>query len=86
MIQDEIVHWWKDEAGELHKNALRLETEPPEPNGGFPRDGTVWLKLLNTNSNQAIKLNPDEALRIGTQLMSIARELLNQKRALWKQE
>ncbi len=82
-VEEEIIHWWKDEKGESHRNALRLESEPPSESNGFPRDGVVTLRLLNTVSSQAIKLSPDEALRISTQLLSVAKELLNQKRALW---
>ena len=84
-IEEEIIHWWRDEAGELHRNALRLESEQPQRVNGFPRDGVVTLRLMNTVSQQAIKLNPDEALRLSTQLLQVAKELLNQKRALWAQ-
>ena len=82
-VEDEIIHWWKDEKGETHRNVLRLESESPQLSNGFPRDGIVTVRLMNTVGNQAIKLNPDEALRLSSQLMSVAKELLNQKRSLW---
>ncbi|MCX6778359.1 MAG: hypothetical protein NT157_05760 [Candidatus Micrarchaeota archaeon] len=85
MIEDEIIHWWKDEKGENHRNCLRVESEPPQLNNGFPRDGVVSVRLINTVSNQCIKLSPDEALRISTQLLQVAKELLNEKRVLWHQ-
>ncbi len=84
MIEDEIIHFWKDEKGEKHRNALRLESETPREINGFPRDGTITIRILNTVSQQAIRLSPDEALRISTQLLAIAKDLLNQKRALWR--
>jgi len=84
MIEDELVHWWKDDAGEQHRTILRLESEEPQVINNLPRDGKVVVRLLNTVSTQAIKLSPEEALRVSTQMMSIAKELLNQKRDLWK--
>ncbi len=83
LVEEEIIHWWKDEKGESHRNALRLETDAPSLNNGFPRDGIITFRLLNSASQQAIKLSPDEALRISTQLLQIAKELINQKRQLW---
>lgn len=83
MIEDEIIHWWKDEKGEPHRNALRVERENAQEVNGFPRDGVIVVRILNTVSQQSIRLSPDEALRISTQMLSTAKELLNQKRQLW---
>ncbi|MCX8174855.1 MAG: hypothetical protein N3E51_01475 [Candidatus Micrarchaeota archaeon] len=82
-IEEEIVHWWKDERGESHRNALRIESEPPTEQSGFPRDGLVVLRIMNSSSQQAIRLSPDEALRVSTQLLSVAKDLIQQKRAMW---
>lgn len=82
-VEEEIIHWWKDDKGESHRNALRIESEPTSEYNGFPRDGVVTLRIMNTVSQQAIKLSPDEALRISTQLLSVAKDLLNQKRQMW---
>ena len=82
-IEEEIIHWWKDEKGESHRNALRLESEPANEQNGFPRDGVITVRIMNTVSQQAIKLSPDEALRISTQLLSVAKDLMNQKRRMW---
>ncbi|MEM4335818.1 MAG: hypothetical protein QXY61_02340 [Candidatus Anstonellales archaeon] len=86
MIEDEVVHWWKDEKGEQHKTILRLESEPASENNGFPRDGIIIIRLINTTGNVAMKLNPDEALRLSTQLLAIAKTLLNEKRKLWNEK
>ncbi len=86
MIEDEIIHWWKDAAGESHRNALRLESEPPQRLNGFPRDGVITVRLVNTVSQQAIRLSPDEAMRMSTQLLTLAKEMLNQKRLLWNEQ
>ena len=83
LIEEEVIHWWKDDKGESHRNALRLEREDAQEVNGFPRDGIVTVRIMNSVSQQAIKLSPDEALRISTQLLAVAKELLNQKRALW---
>ena len=82
-IEEEIIHWWKDEKGESHRNALRLESEPASEQSGFPRDGVITLRIMNSVAQQAIKLSPDEALRISTQLLSVAKDLMNQKRQMW---
>ena len=84
VVEEEIVHWWKDDKGEPHRNALRLEREDASEVNGFPRDGIVVVRILNTVSQQAIRLSPDEALRISTQLLAVSKELLNQKRKLWQ--
>ncbi|VVB57186.1 Uncharacterised protein [uncultured archaeon] len=84
VVEEEIVHWWKDEKGEPHRNALRIEREDASEHNGFPRDGIVVVRILITVSRQAIRLSPDEALRISTQLLSVSKELLNQKRRLWQ--
>lgn len=86
MIEDEIVHWWKDEKGEQHKTILRLESEPPSENNGFPRDGIILVRLINSTGNVGMKINPDEALRLSTQLLAIAKTLLNEKRKLWNEK
>ncbi len=82
-IEEEIIHWWKDDKGESHRNALRLESEPANEANGFPRDGIITLRIMNSVAQQAIKLSPDEALRISTQLLSVAKELMQQKRLMW---
>jgi len=83
MIEDEIIHWWKDEKNEQHRSVLRLETQLPEMNNGFPRDGLITLRLMNSVGSQAFRLNPEEALRLGTILLAISKELIDKKRNLW---
>lgn len=84
VVEEEIVHWWKDDKGEPHRNALRIEREDAQEVNGFPRDGIVVVRILNTVSQQAIRLSPDEALRISTQLLAVSKDLLQQKRRLWQ--
>ena len=84
VVEEEIVHWWKDDKGESHRNALRIEREDASEQNGFPRDGIIVLRILNTVSQQAIRLSPDEALRISTQMLSVSKDLLQQKRRLWQ--
>lgn len=86
MIEEEIVHWWRDEKNHLHKNILRIESERPYRFNGFPRDGTITLRLIGEKGHQSMKLSPEEALKLSTQLLSIAKELLNQKRTLWNEQ
>ena len=84
-IEDEVIHWWKDEKGEQHRTILRLESDSPSTSNGFPRDGTIMVRVMNTVGQAAIKLSPDEALRVSSQLMSISKEMLNKKRKMWRE-
>ncbi|MFA5108704.1 MAG: hypothetical protein WC492_04195 [Candidatus Micrarchaeia archaeon] len=84
IIEDEIIHWWKDDKGEKHRTQLRIEREDAQDVNGFPRDGVVAVRIANTTGQAAIKLSPDEALRLSTQLLAVSKELLNQKRRLWQ--
>ncbi|MEM3400241.1 MAG: hypothetical protein QXP42_05405 [Candidatus Micrarchaeia archaeon] len=84
-VEDEIVHWWKDENNESHRNILRIESEKPQVVNGFPRDGVITIRIINGSGAQAMKLSPDEALRLSSELMAISKELLNAKRVLWNQ-
>lgn len=84
MIEDEIIHWWKDEKGEQHRTVFRIESEPATQSNGFPRDGVVGVRIVNTVSSTAIKLSPSEALQVSTQLLAVAKDLLNQKRKMWQ--
>ncbi len=85
MIEDEITHWYKDDKGETHRSSLRLETEPAQMVKGFPRDGLLTVRVCNTVGSIGFRLSPDEALRLGTLLMALAREQLLAKRVLWQQ-
>ena len=82
-VEDEIVHWYKDEKGVQKRTILRIESIPPEIHNGFPKDGSIFLKIFSDKGNAIIKISPDEALRLSTQLLNLSRELLNKKRKLW---
>jgi len=82
-MEDELNHWFKDEKGESHRSSLRVETDAPQVVNGFPRDGLTTLRLTNGIGTVGFRLNPDEALRLGTLLL--AREQLLKKRVLWQQ-
>ncbi|MBI5229469.1 hypothetical protein HY991_05120 [Candidatus Micrarchaeota archaeon] len=84
MIEDELNHWYKNEKGESCRSGLRIETDDPQLNNGFPRDGLITLRLVNGIGAIGFRLNPDEALRLGTLLLSIAKEQINKKRGLWQ--
>lgn len=85
VIEDEIIHWWKDDKDEKHKTIFRIEREEVFEYNGFPRDGIILIRVANSTGHAAIKLSPDEALRVSTQLLAVAKELLNKKRELWNQ-
>jgi len=84
-VEDEVIHWWKDDKGEQHRTIFRMESEPPANANGFPRDGVITVRIINTVGQVAIKLSPDEALRVSSQLASISKDLLNSKRKMWRE-
>jgi len=84
-VEDELVHWYKDDKGETHKSSLRIESDPPELRDGFPRDGLITVRINNSVGQVGFRLSPDEALRLSTQLLAVSKELLNKKRLLWKE-
>ena len=84
LIEDELIHWYKNDKGESCRSSLRLESEEPQLNNGFPRDGLTTLRLVNGIGSIGFKLNPDEALRLSTLLLTIAKEQINKKRSLWQ--
>lgn len=84
-VEDEVTHWWKDDKGEQHRTILRMESDAPTNSNGFPRDGVLTLRIINTVGQVAIKLSPDEALRVSSQLVSISKDLLNTKRKMWRE-
>ena len=83
MIEDELVHWFKDDKGENHRSILRLETEHAKMNSDFPKDAVITFRIMNGIGTIGFRLSPDEALRLGTELLSIAKEQLTVKRKLW---
>ena len=83
-VEDELVHWYKDDGGASHKSALKLETAEPTESNGYPRDGTITVRIENTIGKVGFRLSPDESLRVAALLMQLSKELINKKRALWK--
>lgn len=85
LIEDEINHWYKkEETGETTRSCLRIESEAPSMNNGFPRDGQITIRILNGAGTLGFRLSPEEALKLSTLLLSIAKEMINKKRNLWQ--
>lgn len=85
MMEDELTHFFTDDNGKNHTSKLRLETEPPQLNNSYPKDGVITVRLMNGIGTLGFKLSPDEALRLGTHLLQLAKEQLQKKRVLWNQ-
>lgn len=84
-LEDELVHWYKTDDGANHRSTLRLESEEPTLNNGYPKDGLITVRILNGVGTVGFRLNPDEALRVGTMLLTLGKELVVKKRVLWQQ-
>lgn len=85
MIEEELIHWFVDEKEKKHRSALRIESIPPTLNKGYPRDGIITLRIMNGIGAIGFKCSPDEALKLSTQLLTVAKEQLQKKRRLWNE-
>ncbi|RLG21392.1 hypothetical protein DRN74_02410 [Candidatus Micrarchaeota archaeon] len=83
-IVGQIPHFWHDKEGKAHRNMLQIEVEEPQLKGGFPRDGSVTIRLQDEQAQKAFKMTAQEALQLGQELLDIAKELLSKKRELWR--
>ena len=83
-VEDELVHFYKDDNGASQKSALKLETADPQTQNGYQRDGTITVRIENTAGKVGFRLSPDEALRVSTVLLQLSKELIQKKRALWR--
>lgn len=83
-IVSQIPHFWESPDGKKHRNMLQIEVEDPRMSGNFPRDGTIVIRLQDEEAQKAFKMNPQEVLQLAKELEDIARDLLKQKRELWK--
>ena len=84
MIISQYPHFYQDKEGKSHRNMLQIEMEEVKVVSGFPRDGSVMIRLQDESVNKAFKMTPQEALQLGTELKEIAKELMKQKREHWK--
>ncbi len=84
MIVSQYPHFYQDKEGKSHRNMLQVEVEEGKVVSGFPRDGSVMIRLQDENTNKAFKMTPQEALQLGTELKEISKELMKQKRQAWK--
>jgi hypothetical protein len=83
-IASQFPHFWQDKEGKSHRNMMQIETDEPRIEGNFPKDGTVIIRLQDEDAQKAFKMSPQEALLVGQELQDIAREMLAEKRKLWK--
>jgi len=83
-VADQIPHFYKDKQGVSKRNMLQIEVEEASIQNGFPKDGTVMIRLQDEQIQKAFKMTVHEALVLGEHLSQIAKELLKQKRELWK--
>lgn len=75
-------HFYEDKEGKKHRNMLQIETEEPEIKSGFPKDGSVMIRIQDEESQKAFKMTPQETLQLGQELSDIAHEQIKKKRAM----
>jgi len=84
MILSQYPHFYQDKEGKSHRNMLQIEGEFATVQGGYPKDGHIMIRLQDDQVNKAFKMNPQEALKLGNEIADIAREMMKEKRELWK--
>ncbi len=84
MIEEEIKHWYKDDEGKNHTSVLRLETKDPLLNKGYPHDGNITLRIMNTVGVIGFRLSCEESLKLSLLLSTLAKELIQKKRVLYR--
>lgn len=84
MIVSQYPHFYQDKEGKSHRNMLQIEVEEVKLVNNFPKEGNIMIRLQDETINKAFKMNPQEALKLGTELKEVAKELIKQKREAWK--
>ena len=80
----EFPHFYERD-GVKKRNVLTVDFEDARMEGSFPRDGSVTVRIKDEETQKAFKMTPQETLVLSSELEGVAKELLTQKRALWKQ-
>ena len=84
MIASQYPHFYQDADGKSHRNILQVEMEEPKMDKGFPKDGSVMIRIQDETSQKAFKMTPQETLQLGNELKQIALEHMKAKRDMWK--
>lgn len=79
-------HFYEDKEGKKKRNMLQVEAEDAVISGGFPKDGSVIIRIQDDEAQKAFKMTPQETLQLGTELKEIAKDLMAEKRKLWKEK
>lgn len=79
-------HFYEDKDGKKKRNMLQIEAEDAAMVGGFPKDGSIIIRIQDDTAQKAFKMTPQETLQLGTELKDVAKELLGEKRRLWKEK
>ena len=82
----QLPHFYQDKEGKSHRNVLQIETDEPRVEKGYPKDGTISVRLQDELAQKAFKMTPQEALYLGEELTAIAKDLLAKKRGLWQEK
>lgn len=78
-------HFYQDKDGKQKRNLLQVEADEPTVQRGYPKDGSITIRLQDDAAQKAFKMTPQEALNLGVELQRVAEELMTQRRSLWKQ-
>ena len=79
-------HFYEDKEGKKHRNMLQIEADGAVVVDGFPRDGSVTIRIQDEDAQKAFKMTPQEALQLGVELQEVAKQLMSEKRDLWKEK
>ena len=83
MIISQYPHFYQKD-GVSKRNMLQIEVEEAKIVSNFPKDGSIMIRLQDETINKAFKMTPQEALQLGNELKELSKELMKQKREMWK--
>lgn len=80
----EIVHFREGDSGKKIPSKLELFKFNPTTEKGFPREGSILIKLKGEDKEKAFKLTPQEALKLSEELKITTRDLIKENQGLWE--
>lgn len=81
----EIVHFRQGDQGSKIPSKLELFKFKPTTEKGFPREGSILIKLKGKDKEKAFKLTPQEALKLSEELKITTKDLIKEKQGLWEE-
>ena len=84
-ILHQITHFFEPADGSRQRNTLQIETREPEMSTkGYPKEGTIGIRLIKDGENHAFKLSLSEAAVMAKRLDNEVNRHMDMLRELWE--